>query len=549
MATILPFVAGSKKGWSQAEEAEFLRATEILRGTGLPVVTESGISDEGDPWTIFLREDTGDVVVHISKIDGYVVAASAASEDVVSGPSFRAVMNRIIRSQPLVLPTTRSADTVYLHPSAIITAFIATALVWSFNEETNVQQYDWRIADDGSIQPSATTPRAAQSASILRDAILSKGEACINAHEAGTLSNRFVMAASVAAVAIVAELGIKPSATDDANFATSDEPLNGEQTVAAATFNPGSGNSEEAAETGAHAMLTPLQSLGSDPVSVVEDGTIIGHVVDRTAQGSTYLEIDSANGYAATHNVGMDRNPIFDDLAYSRVHVADPSAHVSDPSAPDGSTSDVAQEAIEPVAIEKPASTSGGLPSSSWAKSWEDQIIFSADAAELLLMLFSSREVDSPPSAPDIALAYDVQFDGIDVSGNGEKAEALKAPVETQSSTDRGYKLVGDILAFAFDDSKELTPSPVVLENLANALKANSFLPSADRIVVIDAPDLRADAFRFTDGIVMISQELAARLLPGVPLQPQSEISLASGASLKLIGVIEMFPDPSSYIV
>ena len=79
MVTILPFVSASRKGWSQAEHAEFARATMVLRGTGLPVITESGLSDEGDPWTIFLREDTGDVVVHICKIDGRVVAASAAS--------------------------------------------------------------------------------------------------------------------------------------------------------------------------------------------------------------------------------------------------------------------------------------------------------------------------------------------------------------------------------------------------------------------------------------------------------------------------------------
>src|SRR3954469_12013279 len=104
MAAILRITFPLKRDWSSAEQAEFLRAAAILRRTGLPIACERGLTDEGDPWTIFLREDTGDVIVHIAKIDGRIYASSTASGDLVAGFGLRAVMDRIVQTQPLILP-------------------------------------------------------------------------------------------------------------------------------------------------------------------------------------------------------------------------------------------------------------------------------------------------------------------------------------------------------------------------------------------------------------------------------------------------------------
>lgn len=541
MATILPFVSGSKKGWSQAEQAEFIRATEILRGTGLPVITESGLSDEGDPWTIFLREDTGDVVVHISKIDGCVVATSAASDDVVSGPSFRAVMNRIIRSQPLVLPTTRSGDKVYLHPSAVITAFIATALVWSFSEEANVQQYHWAVAGDGNLQPTVA-PRATQSSSILRDAVLAKADVGMSAHDAGALSNRFVMAASVAAVAMVADYILKGSAPDDVQSAATDAPSETDASVAATAPR----EAEYVFEPGDDTLLPSPQRTDTRPVWIAED-TNSGLEFSGIHQEANFLRTDWPQQSSPPPNASIDGYPVLDGPSErGRITLFD------QPAAQD-LTRHVTQAEHVPDVVEKPTSASppASVPGSNWAKSG-GHILFSADATELLVLLFSPSELGNGQSIQgDIALAYDLKFDPVELAlGSEQGPQSLKGPAVAETTTaDRGYKLLGDILAFAFDNSKELSPSPVLLQNFAQALKANSFLPSAERVVVIDVPDLRADAFRLTDDIVMISQDLATQLLPDLPLQPKAEIGLAGGTTLKLIGVIDMVQDTPGQIV
>ena len=45
--------------------------------SGLSVTTDRGISDEGDPWFVFCREDNDEVIAHFARIDcEYVVASS-----------------------------------------------------------------------------------------------------------------------------------------------------------------------------------------------------------------------------------------------------------------------------------------------------------------------------------------------------------------------------------------------------------------------------------------------------------------------------------------
>ena len=131
MATILRFSFATKRDWSNIEQAEFARAAALLRRSGLQIACEWGLSDEGDPWTIFLRQDTGDVIAHIARIDGRLFAASTVSGDVVAGPTLRSVMDKIVRSQPLVMLPPDQSGQIHLHPATVLLAFVATAFVWS----------------------------------------------------------------------------------------------------------------------------------------------------------------------------------------------------------------------------------------------------------------------------------------------------------------------------------------------------------------------------------------------------------------------------------
>ena len=70
----------SSNDWTQQELAEFYRVESALLQGGLLVTTDRGVSDEGDPWFVFCRSDTEEVIAHFARIEGcYLVASSAFS--------------------------------------------------------------------------------------------------------------------------------------------------------------------------------------------------------------------------------------------------------------------------------------------------------------------------------------------------------------------------------------------------------------------------------------------------------------------------------------
>ncbi len=134
--------------WQNDELAEFYRVIDMLGRAGLGVVPDMGVSDEGDPWFAFCRADTGDVVVHCARIDGVCVASSIATTEVFRGTSIRDVVNAIIRGRQAALVVASSADgRVYLHPTVVLTAFIAAALLFSNQASAHDLHY---LHSDGS---------------------------------------------------------------------------------------------------------------------------------------------------------------------------------------------------------------------------------------------------------------------------------------------------------------------------------------------------------------------------------------------------------------
>lgn len=117
--------------WSNQELAELFRVAEILKDAGLPIETDSGLSDEGDPWFVFCRSDSGDVIAHFARVDGEIVACGLPRDQVFRGQNFRDVARRLLSDQPLVLPRRHDDSTTFLHPAVVITAFVATALLYS----------------------------------------------------------------------------------------------------------------------------------------------------------------------------------------------------------------------------------------------------------------------------------------------------------------------------------------------------------------------------------------------------------------------------------
>jgi len=129
MASILSFRQPQKpQNWTNEELAELYRVVDVLARAGVEIDTDMGLSDEGEPWFSFCRADTGDVIVHFSRIDGQFVAVSAATDTVVRGGNFRRVAEALVNRQPLILPAPSSGQKLFLHPSVILTALVATTL-------------------------------------------------------------------------------------------------------------------------------------------------------------------------------------------------------------------------------------------------------------------------------------------------------------------------------------------------------------------------------------------------------------------------------------
>ncbi len=140
-------------GWCPDELAECYRVVGLLARSGLPVSIDSGLTDEGEPWAIVLREDTGDVLLHMARLDGSFVVVSAAGPIAQRGESLRAVLDAAVRSGGLAMLTRRSAaadsEVLRLHPATLIAAFIAGAWIHTETSQAELLQASARREESG----------------------------------------------------------------------------------------------------------------------------------------------------------------------------------------------------------------------------------------------------------------------------------------------------------------------------------------------------------------------------------------------------------------
>jgi hypothetical protein len=109
-ATVLSFFCVRKgaNDWSQQELSEFYRVQSALLQGGVRITTDRGLSDEGDPWFAFCREDDGEVIAHFARIDDQYVVVSSAFSGVARGRDFRVLVAELIKARPQMLPSRSS---------------------------------------------------------------------------------------------------------------------------------------------------------------------------------------------------------------------------------------------------------------------------------------------------------------------------------------------------------------------------------------------------------------------------------------------------------
>ena len=118
---------------------------DALTKTGVGISTDRGLTDEGEPWFVFFRQDNEEVIVHFARIGGEYVVASNFTEAVFRGRNFQTLVRELLDSHPYVLPKQHaSRSTVFLHPATLLAALVVTGYVNS--SELNA------TADDDSPQ-------------------------------------------------------------------------------------------------------------------------------------------------------------------------------------------------------------------------------------------------------------------------------------------------------------------------------------------------------------------------------------------------------------
>ncbi|WP_193171958.1 hypothetical protein [Nisaea nitritireducens] len=156
------------QGWSTQETAEFYRIADIMARAGLRVEIDQGETDEGDPWLVFVRPETDDVVAHFARIDGFFVSVSSLTQDIYRGRDVRSVINQMLERHPLMVPRSEEGGKLFLHPSVVLTAFVAAAFVMAI-DEARAQTLEDVLAkavtpSDGDASPFGASDKSVEDA-------------------------------------------------------------------------------------------------------------------------------------------------------------------------------------------------------------------------------------------------------------------------------------------------------------------------------------------------------------------------------------------------
>jgi len=139
-AAILSFPkrAPKPRDWRNQEIAEFHRAVDALSQAGFQVETDRGLTDEGEPWFVFARPDSGEVIAHFARLDGAFVADAGLFDTPVRANDLREALDRILDQYAVLVPRApqhTNGTRLSIHPAAMLTAVLATALMQLRSED------------------------------------------------------------------------------------------------------------------------------------------------------------------------------------------------------------------------------------------------------------------------------------------------------------------------------------------------------------------------------------------------------------------------------
>ena len=146
-----------KRDWTNQEVAELIRVCDILGQAGISLETDRGVSDEGDPWFVYIRQDTGDILTHLARIDGTFFVVSRVTDAIYKGETLRGVIETMLDQHPILLPRNKRTR-FFSHPIALLSAFVASALLLDNKEAIAAKLSEKQTSDKaGNPEPDLMT--------------------------------------------------------------------------------------------------------------------------------------------------------------------------------------------------------------------------------------------------------------------------------------------------------------------------------------------------------------------------------------------------------
>jgi len=100
-----------RRGWSNRELAQFHRMIAIFCDVGLAIETDSGVSDEGDPWLVFCEIESGEIFAHFARIGGEYVVCAPGFDQPVTAATLHLLVDHFIDLCPCRATSARSRST------------------------------------------------------------------------------------------------------------------------------------------------------------------------------------------------------------------------------------------------------------------------------------------------------------------------------------------------------------------------------------------------------------------------------------------------------
>ena len=89
-----------RRGWSNHELAQFHCVIASLCGVGFALETDSGATDEGDPWFVFYDGDSGEIFAHFARIGGEYFVSAPCLNQLLTGVTLRRLVDQFIDMCP-----------------------------------------------------------------------------------------------------------------------------------------------------------------------------------------------------------------------------------------------------------------------------------------------------------------------------------------------------------------------------------------------------------------------------------------------------------------